>query len=189
MYSLKQTLSLTFAALFVFTATSIMAKSPAELAKESTAYCKETAKDASKLTPKLIMEKVNKAAALIEKEGPAAFAKLQGNGSEFLFCGTYIWVHDLNGIMKCHPIKFKLNGKKILSLKDRNGKMLFVEMNKVAKEKGSGWVDYVWPKPGDKKPSPKISYVKKASHGGTDYVVGCGVYDMTMDDVNKALGK
>ena len=46
-----------------------------------------------------------------------------------------------------------------------------------AKTKGQGWVEYMWPKPGEKKPSKKISYVKRAKMPtGETVVVGAGVY-------------
>ena len=166
---------------------SVQAKDPAELSKETIAYCASTAKD--KATPKLIMEKVNKAAELVAKDGVAAFPKFKGNGSEFLFAGTYIWIHDINGVMKMHPIKYKMEGKRLLNLKDRKGKMIFVEMNKVAKENGAGWVEYVWPKPGEKAVSPKTSYVKYVKKGDLELIIGCGVYDLTEAEVKKQLGK
>ncbi|MHC4885229.1 MAG: cache domain-containing protein [Planctomycetota bacterium] len=125
----------------------------------------------------------------MEKEGEAAFAKFKGKGSDFIFCGTYIWIHDMTGVMRMHPIKWKMEGRALLNLKDRKGKMFFVEMNKKAGESGSGWVEYVWPKPGEKAVSQKISYIKLAKHGDQEYVIGCGVYDLTEADVQKALGK
>ena len=139
---------------------------------------------------KMIIEKVDEACKLVEKDGEAAFAKFKGKDSDFIFAGTYIWVHEPEmNTMLCHPIKYKMQGNSYSHLKDSNGKFFFVEMSKVAKEQGSGWVDYTWPKPGEKTQSPKVSYIKLAEHGGKKYVVGCGVYDMTMDDVKKELGE
>lgn len=158
-----------------------------KLAAESEAYCNETAKDAAKLTPDMVIAKVDAATALVVKDGPAAFAKFKGKGCEYLFAGTYIWIHDMDGVMQMHPIKNKMEGKKLLNLKDKNGFMLFVEMNTKAKEKGAGWVEYVWPKPGEKESSPKTSYVKLAKFGEKEYVVGCGVYDWTQAKVEAAL--
>jgi len=43
-------------------------------------------------------------------------------------------------------------------------------------EKGSGWVDYMWPKPGETVPSLKITYIKKAQYQNQTYLVGSGVY-------------
>jgi len=149
-----------------------------ELAKESEARAVATAKD--KLTTDLIMKKVDDACALLGKEGEAAFPAFQGKDSEFIFAGTYIWIHDQKGVMRMHPIKYKLNGKSLINLADSNGKLFFAVMNEVTDQKGSGWVDYMWPKPGDKKPYPKISYVKQVKHGDDTFVVGAGTYDETV---------
>jgi len=44
-------------------------------------------------------------------------------------------------------------------------------------KKGSGWVDYMWPKPGEKSPSKKVSYVKGAKMPtGEVVIVGAGIY-------------
>ena len=44
----------------------------------------------------------------------------------------------------------------------------------VAETKGSGWVEYMWAKPGEKEPSPKKSFVKKVP--GENLYVGAGFY-------------
>jgi cytochrome c len=160
-------------------------KTPDELAKETEEACEATA--ATKPTPQMIMDKVNQACALLQKEGKAGFSKFQGKDSQFVFAGTYIWIHDMAGVMRMHPIKYKMNGQSLVDFKDSNGKRFFNEMNKVAKEKGSGWVDYMWPKPGVKEPSQKVSFVKLCNVQGEDLVVGCGVYDLPAADVQKLL--
>ncbi len=162
-------------------------QTPEELAKESEQACVASA--SVKPTPEMIVENVNKAAALLEKEGKAAFPRFKGKDSEFIFAGTYIWIHDAAGIMRMHPIVYKLEGKSIIDFKDANGKLFFTVMNEVAKAKGTGWVDYMWPKPGDKTPVQKVSYVKMVKADGEDLIVGCGVYDMSPEDVRKVLGK
>ncbi|RJP80286.1 MAG: hypothetical protein C4522_08200 [Desulfobacteraceae bacterium] len=140
-----------------------------------------------KATPQMIMDKVDRACGLLSKEGKSAFMKFKGKDSEFIFAGTYIWIHDMKGVMQMHPIKHKMEGKELIGLKDVNGKRFFVEMNNVAKEKGSGWVDYMWPKPGEKSPSLKVSYIKKCVADGTELILGCGVYDMSMAEIEKAM--
>ncbi len=149
--------------------------SPGELAKASEARAVATSSDP--LTTDLIEKKVIEACELLGKKGEAAFPDFQGKDSEFIFAGTYIWIHDQNGIMRMHPIKYKLNGRNLINLTDSTGKLFFAVMNEVCEEKGSGWVDYMWPKPGEKKPSPKISFVKQVKHGDDIFVVGSGTYD------------
>ena len=191
MTSWKKCLAFVLCAAFIITATAWAAGDDPEkekLAKESEARAKETA--STKPTPKMIIDKINKAAKMLEAEGEAGFAKLQGKDSEFIFAGTYIWIHDMKGTMRMHPIKYKLNGKNILGLKDKSGKLFFGEMNKVAREKGAGWVSYMWPKPGQKEACKKVSYVKLCKIGdGDEIVLGCGVYDLPADEVEKLVGK
>jgi signal transduction histidine kinase len=175
-----------FCALFLFSAIPALAqKTPDELAKESEDACLASA--STKPTPQMVMDKVNKAAALLQKEGKAAFPKFRGKDSEFIFAGTYVWIHDMSGTMRVHPIKYKMEGQNMIDLKDSNGKLFFTAMNEVAKTKGSGWVDYMWPKPGEKTPSLKVSYVKQVKVDGEDLVLGCGVYDMPPEEIQKLI--
>jgi len=92
----------------------------------------------------------------------------------------YFWVQDTNGIMAMHPIKPALNGKNLLGLKDPTGKLLFLEMDTVAKgPSGAGFVEYMWPVPGEEDPVPKLSYVKK--NAKWNLITGTGVYIHTVN--------
>ena len=93
--------------------------------------------------------------------------------------GEYFWINDLNDVMIMHPIKPELDGKKLDQIKDKNGKFLFLEFNKVVNTQGSGFVDYLWPKPGAEEGVPKISYVSGFKPWG--WVIGSGIY---IDDVD-----
>ncbi len=95
---------------------------------------------------------------------------------------NYYWVNDLAGVMIMHPIKPQLNGKNMLDFKDQNGTPLFKEMVNVCKEKGEGFVKYVWPKPGSDKPVPKISYVKLIPKWS--WIIGSGAY---LDNLNSVV--
>ncbi|MGO9416632.1 MAG: cache domain-containing protein [Syntrophobacteraceae bacterium] len=179
-------LMVAFCALFLFSAIPALAqKTPDELAKESEDACLASA--STKPTPQMVMDKVNKAAALLQKEGKAAFPKFRGKDSEFIFAGTYIWIHDLTGTTRLHPIMIKMEGRTNLLMKDANGKLFISEMNEKAKTKGAGWVDYMWPKPGDKTPSQKVSYGKLVNVEGEDLILGCGIYDVPTEEVQKLV--
>jgi methyl-accepting chemotaxis protein len=91
----------------------------------------------------------------------------------------YFWINDLNDTMVMHPIKPELEGKKLDQIKDKNGKFLFVEFNRVVKAQGAGFVDYLWPKPGAEEGVPKISFVKGFAPWG--WVIGSGIY---VDDID-----
>jgi methyl-accepting chemotaxis protein len=108
-----------------------------------------------------------------QKGAKEEIALLRYHGNE------YFWINDLNHVIVVHGVKPELNGKDLTETKDRNGVYLFQEMVKVAKEKGEGFVHYMWPKPGSDKPVPKVSYVKLYQPWG--WVVGSGIY---VDDVD-----
>jgi len=163
-----------------------LAQSVEALAQESETACAASA--AKPATPAQVVQKVDEAARLLEREGVAAFRKFKGRSSPYIFGGTYVWIHDLDGVMKMHPIKHKMEGKRLLSLKDSKGKLFFVEMNQLVQAQGSGWVEYMWPKPNEKTVSAKVSYVKLATlPDGKKVVLGCGLYDLTKADVEKQL--
>jgi len=90
----------------------------------------------------------------------------------------YFWINDLNDLMVMHPIKPELEGKKLDQIKDKNGKFLFTEFNKLVKAEGAGFVDYLWPKPGAEEGVPKLSFVMGFQPWG--WVIGSGIY---IDDV------
>jgi signal transduction histidine kinase len=46
----------------------------------------------------------------------------------------------------------------------------------VVQTSGSGWVNYMWPKPGESVSTQKSAYVSKAKLGEKWVLVGCGVY-------------
>jgi methyl-accepting chemotaxis protein len=96
----------------------------------------------------------------------------------------YFWINDMEVRMIMHPIDMKLNGQSLLDYKDPNGKKIFVEFVEICKKEGEGFVDYIWPKPGETKPSPKISYVKLLPEWG--WVIGSGIY---VDDVEAEMAK
>ncbi|MDQ1093332.1 methyl-accepting chemotaxis protein [Xanthomonas sacchari] len=89
----------------------------------------------------------------------------------------YFYVHDLHPTMLMHPTRHDLVGKDIGQVLSADGKPVFREFVKVA-EAGGGYVDYLWPKPGNAKPVEKVSY--NAAFAPWHWVIGTGVY---MDDV------
>jgi len=96
----------------------------------------------------------------------------------------YIWITDAEPRMVMHPLKPELDGKSLAEYKDRDGKYFFAEMARVVKEKGEGFVEYVWSRSEGAEPSPKISFVKLYKPWG--WVIGSGIY---VDDVMQTVWK
>jgi methyl-accepting chemotaxis protein len=86
----------------------------------------------------------------------------------------YFWVNDLTPRMVVHPTKPELDGKDLTGNQDANDKHIFVEFVRVCKEKGAGYVEYLWPKPEGEMPLPKVSYVKLYAPWG--WIIGSGIY-------------
>jgi cytochrome c len=126
---------------------------------------------------------VDQAVDILEKEGPAGLEKV----GAMRFCGgNYVFVNDLKGKTLMH-IKTALIGKVLIGLKDDTGKRFFADFTETAKSSqatrdgntfynGMGWVEYRWPKPGEKTFSPKLSYIRGCLMGGENVYVGAGIY-------------
>lgn len=101
--------------------------------------------------------------AVADKNGPFVKGEL------------YIFAVDMKKLsLVAHPMAPQLVGKDQSGMKDVKGKMFFVEFVNLAKNPGSGWVDYYWPKPGDKTTVLKSTYIEWVP--GTDTLFGCGFY-------------
>jgi methyl-accepting chemotaxis protein len=119
---------------------------------------------------------VNKAAALIDSEGKAAFSEFRVKDSEWLHGDTYVFVYDLESNVLLNPGIPAREGTKVTGLKDVNGKLFHDAMIQTAETRGSGWVDYMSPKPGQTQPSRKWTYVKAVKIDGVPGLVGSGFY-------------
>lgn len=112
-----------------------------------------------------------------------AQAKARETIGQLRFEGAnYFWINDDTPKMVMHPLKPELDGKDLSEIKDANGVRLFVEMAKVVREQGRGFVEYLWPKPGNSQPVAKISFVEGFAPWG--WVIGAGDY---IDDINDAF--
>ena len=61
-----------------------------------------------------------------------------------------------------------------LLITDPTDKAIFVSFVNTARSAGQGWVEYMWPKPGKKSPSKKITYIYRVP--GKDLFVAAGIY-------------
>jgi len=123
-----------------------------------------------------VVDMVIQAAGEIAKQSAAAFPLFHDPAGPFIVKDAYIFVFDMNGIDLVNPAFPNLEGRNLLDKKDTLGKYIVHEMYEVLKTKGSGWVDYMWPKPGESISTQKSAYVTKAKMGDQWVLVGCGVY-------------
>ena len=112
-----------------------------------------------------VVDAVKDAVAQIEKNGAAAFPLLHDPTGPFIAKDAYIFVYDMHGTNLVLPAFPNLEGRNLLDLKDSQGKQFIQEMLTLVQTSGSGWVDYLWPKPGESVPTQKSAYVSKAKLG------------------------
>jgi signal transduction histidine kinase len=125
---------------------------------------------------KRIEAMVNKAAALVETRGKAAFSEFRKKDSEWWFGNTYLFAYDDDMNVLLNPAFPKREGTNVHGDKDVNGKLFHDEFMRVVHSMGSGWVDYMFPKPGQTQPSRKWSYVKAMKIEGKPGLIGAGFY-------------
>ncbi|WP_018606598.1 methyl-accepting chemotaxis protein [Uliginosibacterium gangwonense] len=93
----------------------------------------------------------------------------------------YFFIFNTDYVYQLLDPKPEREGKRFADLKDANGKLILVAMNKAAAD-GGGFVDYWFPKAGSDTPEPKLSYA--ALIPDWNWVIGTGVY---IDDLNQAF--
>jgi cytochrome c len=109
-----------------------------------------------------VVSMLDAAAAHFSKVGKEqAYKDFSVKGGDFYKGEFYIAAYGMDSkLNEFHAVNPKLVGKNLMKLKDIDGKLILVEMYKVADEKGSGWVDYKWPHPETKKIAQKQTYIK-----------------------------
>jgi signal transduction histidine kinase len=149
------------------------------------------ATDEEKATPQEIISKVQEAARVLAKSagakpGGAALKQFDEKQGPWVWKDTYIFVVDCGqAIIAAHPVNPELIGKDATSLLDTQGHPFFWWVCDALKKPSGIWLQYWWPKPGQKEGSRKISYALRA--GNTQYVVGAGIYDdkLAISDLEK----
>ena len=112
-----------------------------------------------------------------QKQALEAVSKLRYAEKEYFF------VQDIGKeIIVMHPFVKALVGQPMSTMKDKNGKVFGPELNAAARDKGEGYVEYMWPRGGSDVPVGKISYVKKFAPW--NWAVGSGLY---VDDIDAAF--
>jgi signal transduction histidine kinase len=131
---------------------------------------------AESATKEECVEMCREAAALINSQGAeAGIEKISDQRGPFVWKDSYVFLMNLDGKMLAHPFKPELTKKDhVLLITDPTDKALFVHFVNLARARGEGWVEYMWPKPGKSTPHKKITYIYRVPD--TDMFVGAGVY-------------
>jgi cytochrome c len=142
-------------------------------------------------TAEEVVAKVREAASTLSKTGDLTpFTQKQG---PWVWKDTYVFVNDCDKkVVAANPVRLAQVGQDFGSLKDTRGKTLYPDREafcNAAKKPSGTWIEYWWPKPGEKEGSRKLSYYLHAK--GTPYVVGAGIYDdkATVAELSKLSSK
>ncbi|HSK38251.1 MAG TPA: cache domain-containing protein, partial [Arenibaculum sp.] len=103
-------------------------------------------------------------------------ARMRYEGTEYFF------TFDNDGVVISHGGNDALIGRNMLESPDADGKLYVKELVDVALRQGGGEVHYMWVRPGDESPSPKISYSRHFEPWG--WVIATGVH---VDDIDEAF--
>jgi len=120
---------------------------------------------------------VTAGAALLESKGAAAFQELSEAGSKWFKGSRYLFVYDLKCNVLFNAASPEKVGKNTRGHPDKNGKLFHDALVAQADMPNKcGWVDYMWPKPGQDKPSQKWTYSKAVTIDGKRAVLMSGFY-------------
>lgn len=137
----------------------------------------KAAKQPEKATKEECITKTNEAASLIKEVGvEKALEKINDKNGPFVWKDTYVFCfeEDTYKIVGHAYMKKSMLGRSWKEWRDHNGKPIFQEFVKMAKEKGEGWVDYMHTKSAQVPPRPKTSFIMKVAE--TNLIVGAGIY-------------
>ncbi len=123
-----------------------------------------------------IVALVDRAAALVARHGKAAFAEFRKKGSEWFQDDTYLFAYDLKGNVLLNPAFPAREGTNVSGQRDASGKLFHDEIIRTATSRGSGWVDYTFPRPGRIEPSKKWTYVRRVDIDGVPGLIAAGFY-------------
>ena len=128
----------------------------------------------------IISRSQDAAALILEKGEDAAYREINDPQAKFTWKGTYVYAIDLEGNMLARSFRTeKTVGKNFFNWQDKSNppKYPIREMIEVAKTRGEGWVEYMYPKPGGDYAISfkKIGYVYKVP--GRAIFVGAGIYE------------
>lgn len=129
-----------------------------------------------KMEREFVIAIVNSAVELVEQEGRAAFPNFRDKTGQFMFMDIYVFVDSPDGVELVNGAFQNLEGRNLIDYRDSVGNYIVRDYINIALTKGSGWVNYLWPKPQESTPSKKHTYVKKAQYGDETFIVGSGTY-------------
>jgi len=90
----------------------------------------------------------------------------------------YFTVLDSHVVLM-HPIKPALNDTNVADFKDPKGTLVFIDALNQVRDHGAGFTEYMWEKPGERQPEPKLGY--STGYKPWDWTIITGLYVGDLD--------
>ena len=128
-----------------------------------------------------IENRVRATVRLLEIRGEELFPGFREPGSAWYNRDFCVFVWATNGTLVVCPEDTGREGENMRGFLDADGKPIGELLIKTStNEYGEGWIDCNWQEDGSPEPSRRLTFVKKATFEGRDYIVGSGFY---IDDI------
>jgi cytochrome c len=105
-----------------------------------------------------------------------AFADFSRPDGGFVDGELYIFCQDISGVVVAHGGNPNIVGKNMSEVRDPDGRLPNVEINRLGLSQGHGWLEFRWPNPVTKRIELKAAYVIKVDDST---VCGSGYYKTT----------
>ena len=87
----------------------------------------------------------------------------------------YFFATGLDGVEQLFPDRPEYEGRHILNMEDFAGKPVIRDMVRIARERGEGYYEYLWTRPGSQRDDHrKLAYIRHFP--GLDWLIGTGEY-------------
>jgi signal transduction histidine kinase len=124
-----------------------------------------------------VRERVDNAARLLQERGrEAAFHDFKDPSSPFYFLGTFVFVLDQQGHSLVDPAYPTLQGRDMSNFRDAIGRPAIRDLLQKLESSDQAWVQFLWPKPGERLPSRKLMYARRVRVGNEMLLVGSDFY-------------
>ncbi len=132
----------------------------------------QASKDKEAMVQNLVDEAVN----LINTQGQSGVETIADKNGKFNTKDSYVFVTSETGADLINPAFKEIEGMPLETYSETTSKDAQMIIVNAVKDKDTAWVEYLWPKPGEAKPSKKISYLEKIIINGKVRIVGAGFY-------------
>ena len=186
---LSGVLFLTFL-LFLMTAGSSFPLSLDEFERDIAALEQSVNKETPSADPRVVMEAVNRFCNLLQENGKSLFDLYSQRAIVCLDYGIPIFVHTLTDAKVMADLaEPEMVGKCVLFRRDTIGRFYIAEMNRLVRDKSSGWIEYAYLDSDSGKPIVNAAYACQCRLGDEIYVVYAKILNITKKQVLNLLAK